>query len=194
MSLPSGNVTFLFTDAEGSTQAWELHPDAMPRAMRRHQEAVRAAVEARDGVVVKDTGDGLFAVFSDAASGLAAAMEAQIGLAGIEWGEAGPLRARMGLHAGRAEPVEGDYHGSTVNRCARIIGVGHGARSSCRRPHRSVSTRFRRTSRFSTCDRTGCGSRRPLRPRQLLGTCLRQFTSTRCSTRCRPAGSLAARR
>jgi class 3 adenylate cyclase len=67
--LPSGEVTILFTDVEGSTTAWEMHPDAMPRAMRRHKALIGRAVRSHGGTVVKDTGDGLFAVFSDAAEG-----------------------------------------------------------------------------------------------------------------------------
>ena len=98
----------------------------MPRAMRTHQAVLRAAVEDHGGVVVKDTGDGMFAAFAAADDAVAAAVDAQRGLAGVEWGETGPLKARMGVHSGEAEPLAGDYHGPSVNRAARIMGVAHG--------------------------------------------------------------------
>jgi predicted ATPase/class 3 adenylate cyclase len=124
--LPAGEVTFLFSDIEKSTRAWEQHPSAMPAALARHQGIVRGAVAGFGGTVVKDTGDGLFAVFPSARAGVLAAVEAQRGLGSVEWGETGPLRARMGLHTADAEPERGDYHGVPVNRCARIMSVGHG--------------------------------------------------------------------
>jgi predicted ATPase/class 3 adenylate cyclase/tetratricopeptide (TPR) repeat protein len=124
--LPSGEVTILFTDVEGSTAAWERHPEAMPRAMRLHKGIISEAVSEHAGAVIKDTGDGLFAVFVDAAEAVAAAVDAQAGLEAARWGETGPLRARMGLHSGEAEPIGRDYHGPALNRCARIMGVAHG--------------------------------------------------------------------
>ena len=124
--LPSGEITILFTDVEGSTTAWERHPEAMPRAMRQHKTLIGHAVGSHGGAVVKDTGDGLFAVFPDAAQGVAASVDAQRELEDAPWEETGPLRARMGLHSGEAEPIGGDYHGQAVNRCARIMGVAHG--------------------------------------------------------------------
>lgn len=124
--LPYGELTFLFSDIESSTRAWELHPDAMPAALARHQAAVRAAVAEYGGTVVKDTGDGLFAVFPCARAGVMAAVLAQRELKALSWRQTGPLRARMGLHTAEAEPEHGDYHGVPVNRCARIMGVAHG--------------------------------------------------------------------
>lgn len=124
--LPAGEVTFLFSDIEGSTRAWEQHPGAMPAALARHQSVVRGAVAACGGTVVKDTGDGLFAAFRSARAGVLAAVEAQRGLRAVAWTETGALRARMGLHTADAEPEHGDYHGVPVNRCARIMGVAHG--------------------------------------------------------------------
>ena len=125
-TLPAGEVTFLFSDIEGSTQAWERHSAAMPAALARHQRIVHDAVHAHGGSVVKDTGDGMFAVFRDAVSAVLAAIDAQRGLRSAVWGETGELRARMGLHTAEAEPEHGDYHGVPVNRCARIMGVAHG--------------------------------------------------------------------
>ena len=124
--LPAGEVTFLFSDIEGSTQAWEQHPGAMPVALARHQAVVRSTVVACGGTVVKDTGDGLFAVFRSARAAVLAAVGAQRGLRAVVWAQTGALRARMGLHTGEAEPEHSDYHGVPVNRCARIMGVAHG--------------------------------------------------------------------
>jgi predicted ATPase/class 3 adenylate cyclase len=126
VALPSGDVTFLLTDVEGSTRAWEEHPDEMPAALGRHKSVVRRAVENHGGMVVKDTGDGLFAVFAAAADSVSAAVEAQRDLYDIDWGVVGPLRARMGLHSGEMDPIHRDYYGPAVNRCARIMGVAHG--------------------------------------------------------------------
>src|SRR5437870_6601093 len=99
-TLPSGTVTFLFTDVEGSTLLWERHPDAMRAAMARHDALMRQAVEARAGHVVKATGDGLHAAFARAEDAAAAAVEAQRAIAAEAWGLPAPLRARMGLHTG----------------------------------------------------------------------------------------------
>jgi predicted ATPase len=94
--------------------------------MRLHKSIITEAVSEHCGIVVKDTGDGLFAVFLDAADGVAAAVDAQRGLEAAEWEVTGSLRARMGLHSGEAEPIGRDYHGPAINRCARIMGVAHG--------------------------------------------------------------------
>jgi class 3 adenylate cyclase len=75
--LPSGTVTFLFTDIEGSTQLWERHPEAMQAALVRHDALLRAAVEAHHGTVIKTTGDGLHAVFASAAEAAGAVLAGQ---------------------------------------------------------------------------------------------------------------------
>jgi len=75
--LPSGTVTFLFTDLEGSTRLWEAHPEAMKDALTRHDEILRDAVEMHSGHVVKITGDGLHAAFQLPADAVAAAMMGQ---------------------------------------------------------------------------------------------------------------------
>jgi predicted ATPase/DNA-binding SARP family transcriptional activator len=122
----SGTLTFLFTDLETSTRLWEEHGAAMPAALARHDAILRAAVEHHDGRVVKTTGDGTFAVFTDAASAVRAAIEAQRMLAEEPWGATGPLRARIALHTGIAESRDGDYFGPTLNRAARLMAIGHG--------------------------------------------------------------------
>ena len=122
----SGTLTFLLTDLAGSTRLWEQFPDAMGQALGRHDAIIRAAVEGVGGQVVKSTGDGTMAVFTSAAAAVAASLEAQIGLTAEPWAATGPLRVRMGLHAGEAELRADDYFGPTVNRTARIMSAGHG--------------------------------------------------------------------
>ncbi len=124
---PSGTVTLLFADIEGSTRLWEHYPDAMPEALAQHDELLRTAVESCGGHVVKTTGDGVFAAFARADSAVAAALAAQNNLVAATWGVTGRLRVRMGLHTGHAEFRDGDYHGSAVNRAARLAAAGHGA-------------------------------------------------------------------
>jgi class 3 adenylate cyclase len=124
--LPTGTVTFLFTDLEGSTRLWEEHPEAMRDALACHDELLREAVAAHGGEVVKSTGDGLHAVFATADGGVEAAVAAQIALDSQVWGETGALRVRMGLHSGTADYRGGDYFGPTINRAARVAEVAHG--------------------------------------------------------------------
>jgi predicted ATPase/class 3 adenylate cyclase len=126
VELPSGTVTFLFTDLEGSTRLWEEHPDAMQRAMARHDAVLRDAVAAHEGRVVKSTGDGIHAVFVTAHDALDAAVAAQGELAGELWGETGPLKVRMGVHTGETVLRDGDYYGGAANRAARLMSVAHG--------------------------------------------------------------------
>jgi len=124
--LPSGTVTFLFTDLEGSTRLWEEHPDAMRDVLAGHDEILRDAIVAHEGHVVKTTGDGFHAVFATAHDALDAAVAAQLGLAAASFAETGPLRVRMGVHTCEAEYRDGDYYGSEVNRAARLMSVAHG--------------------------------------------------------------------
>src|SRR5437867_8709630 len=112
--LPTGTVTFLFTDLEGQTSLWEEHPAAMRAAMARHDAILRRAVLAHDGRVVKATGDGLHAAFARAPDALGAALEAQRALTAEAWELPQPLRARMGLHTGAGEERDGDYFGPAV--------------------------------------------------------------------------------
>jgi predicted ATPase/class 3 adenylate cyclase len=124
--LPSGTVTFLMTDIEGSTQLWEQHPQAMRTALARHDTLLQQAVTAVRGVVVKSTGDGLLAVFVYAADALMAALNAQRALQRETWDTVAPLRVRMALHTGVAEQRAGDYFGAPLNRIARLCAAGHG--------------------------------------------------------------------
>jgi predicted ATPase/class 3 adenylate cyclase len=126
VELPSGTVTFLFTDLEGSTRLWEEHPDAMQPALARHDAILRDAVAAHEGHVVKSTGDGIHAVFATAHDALDAAIAAQGALAGEAWDETGPLKVRVGVHTGETVLRDGDYYGGAANRAARLMSVAHG--------------------------------------------------------------------
>ncbi|MGH7727800.1 MAG: ATP-binding protein [Vulcanimicrobiaceae bacterium] len=125
-ALPSGTVTFLFTDIEASAERWERSRDAMSEAVRRHDELMRAVIAGRGGSVFKTVGDAFCAVFPTAPEAVAAALDAQGALAAADWSAVGGLRVRMALHTGSAEERDGDYFGPTVNRVARLLAIGHG--------------------------------------------------------------------
>ena len=126
-TLPSGTITFLFTDIEGSTPLWESQPEAMRQALARHNAVLRQAVEAEHGQIFKIIGDAFQAAFARPAEAARAAVAAQHSLQAAEWGALGPLRVRMGLHVGPAEWQDGDYAVShTLNRVARIMSAAHG--------------------------------------------------------------------
>ena len=123
---PSGTVTFLFTDLEGSTQRWQQYPTAMGPALARHDRLLRDAISAHGGVVFKTVGDAVCAAFATGPSAVAAALAAQRALYNEPWGATGPLRVRMALHTGQAEAQAGDYLGGPLNRVARLLSLGHG--------------------------------------------------------------------
>lgn len=128
-TLPTGIVTFLFTDIQGSTLLWENNPNLMADALQLHNTVLRQAIEANDGVVFKVVGDAFQAAFASPTKALNAAITAQRGLASASWNALGPLKVRMGLHAGEAEldPASDEYLIShTKNRVARIMSAGHG--------------------------------------------------------------------
>jgi predicted ATPase/class 3 adenylate cyclase len=124
--LPTGSITFLFTDVEGSTRLWERGPEAMSQALSRHDELLREAVEFRGGFVFKTVGDAFCVAFPNAPQAVEAAHDAQRFLLSEEWEETGPLNVRMALHTGTAEERDGDYFGPTINRVARLLSAGHG--------------------------------------------------------------------
>jgi predicted ATPase/class 3 adenylate cyclase len=125
-SPPTGTLTFLFTDIEGSTRLWEHDAPAMQAALVRHDEILRRAIEGDGGYVFKTVGDAFCSAFSTAPDALEAALEAQRGLLSFEWEHTGPLRVRMALHIGAAEERDGDYFGPPVNRVARLLSAAHG--------------------------------------------------------------------
>ncbi|MBV9328966.1 MAG: tetratricopeptide repeat protein [Chloroflexi bacterium] len=126
--LPVGTVTFMLTDIVGSTRLWERHPDGMRRAAIRHDELIEASVATHRGVLVRPRGEGdsRFAVFTRASDAVAAACDAQRGLLAEPWPMPEPLQVRIALHTGEAEPRDGDYYGTTINRCARLRDAAHG--------------------------------------------------------------------
>ena len=125
-ALPSGQVTFLFTDIEGSTPLQEQLGDLYEIDRRFHDALVRRVIERHDGHVLKDTGDGFFAAFADAGAGVRACIEAQRELVGAQWPRGERLLVRMGLHTADATPTAGDYHGPPVSMAARVGDAGHG--------------------------------------------------------------------
>jgi len=114
---PSGVVTFLFTDVEGSTSRWEADAQAMRAALVAHDKVLRTAIEAYDGFLFSHTGDGFVAAFASPMSAVNAAIDAQREL---------QLPVRMGLATGEAELRDGDYFGTVLNRAARVMAAGHG--------------------------------------------------------------------
>ena len=114
---PSGVVTFLFTDVEGSTRRWETDADRMRAALAAHDEVLRGAIEGHGGWLFKHTGDGVCAAFASPRSAVDAAVAAQLQL---------ELPVRMGLATGEAELRGGDYFGAVLNRAARVMAAGHG--------------------------------------------------------------------
>ncbi len=125
--LPTGIVTFLFTDIQGSTSLWERDPAAMRHALALHNQIMVKAIADHAGTVFKFIGDAYQVAFDSPLQAVEAALQAQRGLAVTAWGEAEPLRVRMGIHSGPAE-VSGDEYavGHTLNRVARIMSAGHG--------------------------------------------------------------------
>jgi predicted ATPase/class 3 adenylate cyclase len=123
---PSGTVTFLFTDIEGSTQWWERHPEWMAQAFARQEAILRSAAAAHAGYVYKMIGDAFQVAFDTAPEALEAAIDAQRALYAEPWGDTGPLRVRMALHTGVTEEREDDYVGPVLNRLARLMSAGRG--------------------------------------------------------------------
>ncbi len=123
---PTGTVTFLFTDIEGSTRLLQRLGDDYPRLLSDHHSTIREAIRTNRGVEVKTEGDAFFVVFERADDGVRAAVAAQRGLAEHEWpGDAG-VRVRMGLHTGEVRFIDNDYVGLDVHRAARIAAAAHG--------------------------------------------------------------------
>ena len=131
-TLPTGCITFLFTDIEGSTVLWEQWPTAMRAALARHDALLEETMTAHGGVVFKRMGDAFCVAFADPAAAVAAAAAAQQALHAAPWPELpAPLRVRMALHRGDADQRDGDYFGGVLNRVARLLAVGHGGQVLC---------------------------------------------------------------
>ena len=126
--LPSGTVTLLLTDVEGSTRLWEADPDAMEPALARHDAIIMEAVTGHGGTLLKHKGEGdsAFAVFPRATSALGAALAIQTALAAEHWTEGIGLRVRIAIHTTEVELRGRDYFGPGVNRTARLRSIAHG--------------------------------------------------------------------
>jgi predicted ATPase/class 3 adenylate cyclase len=124
---PSGTVTFLFTDIEGSTRLWERDATAMRSALERHNAILASAIRAHGGHHFKTIGDAFQAAFAEPAAAAAAAVDAQRALDAEPWPATGPIRVRMALHCGAAEPLPtGDYMAPALNRLGSILSTGYG--------------------------------------------------------------------
>jgi predicted ATPase/class 3 adenylate cyclase len=125
-ALPSGTVTFLFTDVEGSTRLLERQPDAYRSAIARHHTMLGEAVTHNGGAVFETVGDAVYAAFASPRDAITAALRAQHALHDASWGEVGPLKVRMGLHTGAVERQGDHYFGAALYRCGRLTNAAHG--------------------------------------------------------------------
>jgi predicted ATPase/class 3 adenylate cyclase len=125
-NLPTGTVTFLFTDIEGSTRLLDALGDRYPGVLEEHQRILREAFAARGGIDVSTEGDSFFVVFGSATQAVAAAVEAQRAIAATEWPEGAMVRVRMGLHTGEGILGGDNYVGADLHRASRIAAAGHG--------------------------------------------------------------------
>jgi len=123
---PTGTVTFLFTDIEGSSRLWENHADAMAVALARHDAILRDTIQARGGHIFKTIGDAFCVAFPVATGALDAAVAAQRLLRDEPWEEIERIKVRMGIHTGSAESRDADYFGPVLNRVSRLLAAAHG--------------------------------------------------------------------
>ena len=128
--LPSGTVTFFFTDIEGSTKRWETHPTQMRAALAQHDAILRCAIEGNGGCIFKTVGDAFCSAFSSPYDALSAALDVQRALDREDWPvETGAVKVRAALHTGAVDVQGGDYFGQPVNRVARLLSAGHGGQT-----------------------------------------------------------------
>lgn len=136
-SPPTGTVTFLFTDIEGSTRLWEQNPVGMEKALADHDAILRHAIEHHAGHIFKTIGDAFCTAFATPSNALAAALDAQRELeSSVETSSA--LHVRMALHTGQPEHRDGDYFGRDLNRIARLVSIGHGGQVLVSGPTRDL--------------------------------------------------------
>uniref|UniRef100_UPI003F66A007 BTAD domain-containing putative transcriptional regulator n=1 Tax=Mycobacterium intracellulare TaxID=1767 RepID=UPI003F66A007 len=126
-------VTFLLTDIEGSTAAWEAEAGAMAAALARHDELIEHVVTSRGGRLIKTRGEGdaTFSVFERPSAAASAAVELQDAIAHEPWALRQPIRVRVALHTGEVELRDGDYFGRAVNRVARLRSLAEGGQILC---------------------------------------------------------------
>jgi class 3 adenylate cyclase len=124
--LPSGTVTFLFSDIEGSTRLLTRLRGRYAEVLAEHQRVLRAEFDEYNGREINTQGDGFFVAFARASDAIAAAIAAQRGLVSRSWPEGLAVRVRMGVHTGEAARELDSYVGLDVHRAARICAAGHG--------------------------------------------------------------------
>ncbi len=126
MNLPSGEITFLFTDIEGSTKLSQLFPDTLQESLKRHNELLQKAIDSNNGYTFEITGDAFSCVFEKADDAVKAALDAQLSLAGEKW-ENAEIKIRIGIHTGKAEWNGERYMGyMTLARTERVMSCGYG--------------------------------------------------------------------
>jgi predicted ATPase/class 3 adenylate cyclase len=125
-ALPEGEVTFVFTDVEGSTRLLERFPADYGRLIARHHEALAGAVAEHGGVVFETIGDAVYSAFADPAAAVGAAADMQRALAEEDWRPMDPIRVRAGIHTGAVERKGRHYFGPALYRCARLMATAHG--------------------------------------------------------------------
>jgi class 3 adenylate cyclase len=126
VAAPSGTVTFLFTDIQGSTRLWQDDQASMATALKRHDEIMKKTVAENNGHVFKTVGDAFCCAFSDAGDAIRTALAAQIVIGEEQWETPRPIRVRMSIHTGSARERDNDYFGPPVNKVARIESLAHG--------------------------------------------------------------------
>jgi DNA-binding NarL/FixJ family response regulator/class 3 adenylate cyclase len=124
--LPSGTVTFLFSDIEGSTELLRRLRDRYRDVLADHQRLLRDAFDEAGGTEIDTQGDSFFVAFRKARDAVIAAVTAQRALLAHDWPDEGEVRVRIGIHTGEASVSEGRYHGLAVHRAKRICDAGHG--------------------------------------------------------------------
>jgi len=142
-ALPSGMVTFVFTDIEGSTKILKRLPDQAPELFERHNDIVRAALDGSAGHEVGTDGDAFFIAFENADAALTTCAEIQTALAAEDWPEAGTIRVRMGIHTGPAAPRGDNYVALAIHQAARVVSAAHGGQivvseTALRHTHRAA--------------------------------------------------------
>jgi predicted ATPase/class 3 adenylate cyclase len=128
-TLPTGTVTFGFSDVEGATQLWATHRQAMSAAITRHDELVRQATADHDGYVFATGGDSFGVAFNRTSDAVSWATDVQAAIASETWPPNTGIAVRIGLHTGEAEERGGNYFGPAVNVAARIAAAGHGGQT-----------------------------------------------------------------
>ena len=123
---PASRFGFLFTDIESSSVKWLRHGERMQLALEQHDTILRNSIRSHGGIVFKTAGDAFFAAFPVTANALYAALSAQRAIGAADWSDVEGCSVRMALHCGEASCRDGDYFGAALNRCARLLNLGHG--------------------------------------------------------------------